>query len=656
MSLQNVSEPGQVRRTSTSSTGSGRPLPFGHWTLPVSGNCPSCHHHHRSVKVHILPFQSSSEVVDLHCEKCDKLWLAPGRRNITRLSLASVETIDPPPVESEARKALAYAIRSVNRVASLSIAQPDSSNGERSEEIVFRRSVESGSSTGVQLNANESTSGAKFRPRRIIQRLGREGSRPRLPILRRGWFRRRTKEDDTPRLEDTQKEVSLLTDQKELSNPTSYQAKNEQSPGTRTIEKEMSLATTEQEIIQAMTPEQRFALLRAQITALSAQILPDSERPNAGYDEGGAVATIAAIRNTLLTNLGDSFGGYDRRSIGPIDGYQNRNLSTSSDISDRTSEAATIVDGQMFASEDLLREVLHRAVELTSRGRRPSAESMRSNRQGNQGRIESSLDAPQGILSDSARIGTLSKITGKSRRMPVHSSDVESRRHVGLSNRRDPGVQASQSTNVISQYSAGSPITSAVRSESPMDEMRPSSLYSSRKERLSVNRLLELEKESPFNPPVSEVPLGQSDEYQWILTQKLQHHRLSFGNRDTMISIGDQIFDQLHKGLNAREGDKQWSLSTVMFHGRWELQKYINCLPLTFDTPVSEILSKTLCLTGSRLEAQLMSVSDYIQQTWPLTGKILVSLLRNLVTFAEHDRVDRESSILCRIIATHRCA
>jgi hypothetical protein len=112
-----------TRRSTTSSAGSGRPIPAGHWILNLSGNCPRCHHHHRTVKIHVRASTASNRISDVDCSNCRALWLASGTRNSTRISLLSVNTIPAANLteETEFRSTLVQMVRSATAIAAPSV-------------------------------------------------------------------------------------------------------------------------------------------------------------------------------------------------------------------------------------------------------------------------------------------------------------------------------------------------------------------------------------------------------------------------------------------------------------------------------------------------------------------------------------------------------
>lgn len=108
--------------------------------------------------------------------------------------------------------------------------------------------------------------------------------------------------------------------------------------------------------------------------------------------------------------------------------------------------------------------------------------------------------------------------------------------------------------------------------------------------------------------------LHQPDAYQWLLAGILQNERLSFRSPNAMIQIGDQIFGELQAGFNLRAPSQRplYSLSTMVFGFACSLEDYRSRFGFDRDISVDGFVNKVLCLTGSRLEAQLLTASDYI--------------------------------------------
>jgi hypothetical protein len=403
---------GPPRRDSTSTTGSGKPIPPGHWTLPISGNCPRCRHHHKSVKIHVKTSGGSGRLVDLDCENCDRLWLGHGSRNSTRVSLLSTETIDPPPMEHEVYTTLAHMVRSATRVASLShtlTGIPEANSTEPSRGPSMRSTtrdnvpeppgkllcrVPGTASNHVAIGPAQKsavpTPNRVFKPNtsgpfvtqssQFILRLRRriDGTFPLLKSTRIGRLMKLHDENEAnatshgtqpasdamPSAPPIQSITVQDTDMRGIPQPTVEQSANVESntPSAGVVEAHASLMVVDQEVIDAMSLEQRFAFLRSQITAFRSQY---NKRPNAVPASGAqddqdqfleSLATKLAIRNSMLAGVGGTFGEWDSHR-GSSATLNRPSLSLSET---RMSEAATAVEGRVFASQNYLRDVLLR--------------------------------------------------------------------------------------------------------------------------------------------------------------------------------------------------------------------------------------------------------------------------------------------------------
>jgi hypothetical protein len=140
--------PGLARQDTSSSIGSALRPPSGNWAFNISGVCPSCHHHHRSLQVHVRISDDSTQVGDVYCKRCQRLWLAFGNVNATRLSLLSTISLDPDPIENDFRSTLIHMIRYSTPIAALSptlTVIPEATSAGPSREASVRSTVGRGS-------------------------------------------------------------------------------------------------------------------------------------------------------------------------------------------------------------------------------------------------------------------------------------------------------------------------------------------------------------------------------------------------------------------------------------------------------------------------------------------------------------------------------
>ncbi|KAF2849093.1 hypothetical protein T440DRAFT_427208, partial [Plenodomus tracheiphilus IPT5] len=105
-----------------------KPMPIGRWLLDFHASCPRCHHYHHAAKLKIDNTCDKSKVSPIMCENCKEHWVAFGGRNTTQLSLLSVLTAGPDPVEREVHRMLVQMVRSVTAVATPLLGQDLAAN------------------------------------------------------------------------------------------------------------------------------------------------------------------------------------------------------------------------------------------------------------------------------------------------------------------------------------------------------------------------------------------------------------------------------------------------------------------------------------------------------------------------------------------------
>lgn len=115
-----------ARQDTTSSVESSdlyKPLPSGRWLLEFHASCPKCHHYHSGAKLKIDNHDDKSKASPVLCENCKDPWMLFGGRNSTQLSLLSVMSTVPDPVEREVHRLLVAMVRPVTAVATSHLAR-----------------------------------------------------------------------------------------------------------------------------------------------------------------------------------------------------------------------------------------------------------------------------------------------------------------------------------------------------------------------------------------------------------------------------------------------------------------------------------------------------------------------------------------------------
>lgn len=159
-------------------------------------------------------------------------------------------------------------------------------------------------------------------------------------------------------------------------------------------------------------------------------------------------------------------------------------------------------------------------------------------------------------------------------------------------------------------------------------------------EEIKFNRELEEPFTAPNQEDLPQLPhyeefIRESDAYQWLLTKIRQHGQLTFGNPDAMSAIGTRIRKLLRaqEPLRKMSSRKPPALVRMTFNLDWNPVRFMQ--EAGFAVPLGETLLRVLCLTGSWDEAQATKVIDYMDQTWPRSGRALLALLQNLLSIAE---------------------
>jgi hypothetical protein len=136
--------------------------------------------------------------------------------------------------------------------------------------------------------------------------------------------------------------------------------------------------------------------------------------------------------------------------------------------------------------------------------------------------------------------------------------------------------------------------------------------------------------------------IGGSEAYRWLVTKICQHERLSFADDDIMSKIGSTIRDELRTQEPLRKMSHRAPLSTVeiQFKFDWNPGLFLKDRELT-NNPFT-VLDSIFCITGSLREAQAMTVSEYVQQTWPVTGETILRLFNQLLYLPQDHQNSRK--------------
>jgi hypothetical protein len=120
--------------------------------------------------------------------------------------------------------------------------------------------------------------------------------------------------------------------------------------------------------------------------------------------------------------------------------------------------------------------------------------------------------------------------------------------------------------------------------------------------------------------------------YQNLLCRMRQHSQLSTGDPNCMINISESIGRHIRMQQAGRTVSRRrpTPLVNMTIELDWNPHEFFQSAGL--DSIPADILDRTICITGTWHEAQATTVTVYLQQTWPVTGDHILSLLRKLLS------------------------
>lgn len=156
------------------------------------------------------------------------------------------------------------------------------------------------------------------------------------------------------------------------------------------------------------------------------------------------------------------------------------------------------------------------------------------------------------------------------------------------------------------------------------------------------------QEEIGFQLPEYEKFIQQSVAYKdWLLSNIRKIGRLEPGNPDLMLDIGSQVRSQLRAFnlLSKMSHRRPQSLIKMTFNLDWDPAHFIRDQDAHgpgFNVLLDN-LEKVVCLTGSWNNAQAATVLKYMDQTWPGTGKYIITLLKDLIRLPKGQECSRKA-------------
>lgn len=133
--------------------------------------------------------------------------------------------------------------------------------------------------------------------------------------------------------------------------------------------------------------------------------------------------------------------------------------------------------------------------------------------------------------------------------------------------------------------------------------------------------------------------IQESSAYRWLLTKLKQHNRLTCEKPNIMDEIGVAIRNKLKTTESLRKMSRNRTpvLVEMTYTVNWNLLGFMQNRGI--PSPFAAALPNILCLTGTWDEAQATTVIEYMDQTWPQSGRALITLLQKLLSALEEEGV-----------------
>ena len=131
----------------------------------------------------------------------------------------------------------------------------------------------------------------------------------------------------------------------------------------------------------------------------------------------------------------------------------------------------------------------------------------------------------------------------------------------------------------------------------------------------------------------------RSEAYMWLITSIRQHWELPQSTAEEP-SLKDRISTLVRDAVRSAQSTRHLSrrraqpkLNLDIIAEDWDPVKVSKSHGFAY--PLTDALEELHCLTGSWEKAQVTTVTEYINQTWPVTGKLALSLLRKVLADPE---------------------
>ena len=141
--------------------------------------------------------------------------------------------------------------------------------------------------------------------------------------------------------------------------------------------------------------------------------------------------------------------------------------------------------------------------------------------------------------------------------------------------------------------------------------------------------------------------IQKSQAYQWLLSMIKGHAQLDTSNGSLMFNIGESIRNQMLAHAPFRESSRHRALASIemSFHLDWNPLLFIQ--EQEYSVPAVQVLDHIICLTGTWKQAQAVTTSEYMEQTWPLSNEPIRLLLKKFLSLSGANTCD------CKLNCSH---
>ncbi|KAH6648607.1 hypothetical protein BKA67DRAFT_661569 [Truncatella angustata] len=116
--------------------------------------------------------------------------------------------------------------------------------------------------------------------------------------------------------------------------------------------------------------------------------------------------------------------------------------------------------------------------------------------------------------------------------------------------------------------------------------------------------------------------------YEWLVSRLRRELLFSRADPDAMMEIGETINRSIPRA-NHVSRRKPPQGANVIFAVDWDILRFLR--EQEYEEPNAEAIANAITLTGSCVDAQALSCSEYLSQTWPLTGSYILLLIQKLL-------------------------